>query len=535
MASAMRVKARLTTKTTHIAASSVFSRKVCLKVPRGPGSERAFAFNVKNHDLVHCYLWRSSVRPFWSGSRHVTTAAAAVDLQAEGTDERIPVTVITGFLGSGKTTLLNNILTGAHGKRIAVIENEFGEIDIDSELVAKQEILEGSNDMVTQLSNGCLCCTVRDDLIQALNRLWERRADFDHVIIETTGLANPAPIISSFFMDADLPDRVRLDGVVTVVDAKHVELHLNEDKGEGIVNEAVEQIAYADRILLNKVDLVSTTQLSALESRLRTINEMATIQRTTRSKTPVDFVLGVGGFDLNSVEKQLNSNAGHNHDHDHEHGHDCSGAECKHESHASSHSHVHGHDCSGADCKHESHASSHNHEHGHDCSGADCKHESHASSHSHEHGHDCSGADCKHESHSHAEHSHGQAHSHSHAPAPSFRHDDKVSSVSLVLDGDMDLDKINYSLGFLLESRNEDIYRMKGILSIAGSDFRFVYHGVHMMFEGLPDRKWRPDERRVNKMVFIGRDLSREDFEEAFKSCLAPPKEVASSQKAVVV
>jgi G3E family GTPase len=136
------------------------------------------------------------------------------------------------------------------------------QIDIDSELVVKQEILEGTSDTVMQLSNGCLCCTVRDDLITALNSLWARRSEFDHIIIETTGLANPAPIISSFYMDANLPDRVRLDGVVTVVDAKHVTRHLDVDKGETIVNEAVEQIAYADRLLLNKVrpEVVVTAQ-----------------------------------------------------------------------------------------------------------------------------------------------------------------------------------------------------------------------------------------------------------------------------------
>lgn len=451
-----------------------FERASPLALPRPScSSVRALHQAPWQHPRTHS----SSILP-------PVNAAAATPAEA-AKDERIPVTVITGFLGSGKTTLLNNILTQAHGRRIAVIENEFGEIDIDSELVARQDLVEGSRDTITQLSNGCLCCTVRDDLIQALNNLWTRRSEFDHVIIETTGLANPAPIISSFFMDKDLPDRVRLDGVVTVVDAKHVELHLNEDKGAGIVNEAVEQIAYADRILLNKVDLVDVPGLAALEERLKTINKMATVQRTTKSQVPVDFVLGVGGFDLNSVEKELNSGLGLNKAHDHHHHHD------------------------------------HDHDHDHDCAGEKCQHESHAHAHDHAHDHDCAGEKCEHESHAHA---HGHSHAHSHA---AFKHDDKVSSVSIVLEGDMDLDKINYSLGFLLESRSEDIYRMKGILSIAGSEFRFVYHGVHMMFEGNPDRKWHADEPRINKMVFIGKDLSREDFTEAFKSCLVKKEEVA--------
>ncbi|KAG1654998.1 hypothetical protein FOA52_008407 [Chlamydomonas sp. UWO 241] len=450
-------------------------------------------------------------------TRRVAASAAASPASEAVVDDRIPVTVITGFLGSGKTTLLNNILTKNHGKRIAVIENEFGEIDIDSELVVKQEVLQGTTDTITQLSNGCLCCTVRDDLINALNSLWARRSEFDHIVIETTGLANPAPIISSFYMDANLPDRVRLDGVVTVVDAKHVIRHLDVDKGEGIVNEAVEQIAYADRMLLNKTDLVDEAALLELEARLKTINKMATVTRTTRAEVPVEFVLGVGGFDLTSVESNLNQSLGltekkkaeekHNpaHDHAHEHDHDCSGSGCTNASHDHAHADAH------------AHSDEHDHDHDH----ATCTDPTHAHSHDHAHNH---GGEADHD------HATCTDPTHNHSHEPQFKkHDDKVSSVSIILDGDMDLDKVNYSLGYLLESRSEDIYRMKGLLSIAGSEFRFVYQGVHMMFEGVPDRKWRADEKRINKMVFIGRDLSQEDFTEAFKGCIvAAPAAVAA-------
>nr|DAD27280.1 TPA_asm: hypothetical protein HUJ06_028748 [Nelumbo nucifera] len=211
-------------------------------------------------------------------------------------DDRIPATIITGFLGSGKTTLLNHILTANHGKRIAVIENEFGEVDIDGSLVAAKTT--GAEDII-MLNNGCLCCTVRGDLVRMISELVaKKKGKFDHIVIETTGLANPSPIIQTFYAEDEVFNDVKLDGVVTLVDAKHAGFHLDEVKPKGVVNEAVEQIAYADRIIVNKIDLVSEREVASLIQQIKTINSMAHLKRTEFGKVDLDYVLGIGGFDL---------------------------------------------------------------------------------------------------------------------------------------------------------------------------------------------------------------------------------------------
>ena len=237
---------------------------------------------------------------------------------------KIPVTVLTGYLGAGKTTLLNRILSEDHGKRYAVIVNEFGEIGIDNDLVV------GADEEVFEMNNGCVCCTVRGDLIRVLQGLMKRQAGaargFDAIILETTGLADPGPVAQTFFVDEDVRARTMLDSVTTVVDAKHVLLSLSESR------EAREQIAFADQIVLNKTDLVSEGDLRTLEARLRRLNPIAAIHRAERSNVPLTEILGRGGFDLDRIvalEPEFLGPAhgedGHVHDdaceHDHGHSH----------------------------------------------------------------------------------------------------------------------------------------------------------------------------------------------------------------------
>jgi len=255
--------------------------------------------------------------------------------------DKTPVTVLTGYLGAGKTTLLNRILSEEHGKKYAVIVNEFGEVGIDNDLIV------GADEEVFEMNNGCVCCTVRGDLIRVVQGLMKRKGGFDAIIVETTGLADPGPVAQTFFVDDDVRAKTQLDSVTTVVDAKHLPLRLKDSR------EAAEQIAFADQIILNKTDLVSEAELAEVERAIRTLNPLAPIHRAQRSNVPLEQVLGRGSFDLSRITELepdfLNpahgepghvhdEHCGHDHGHDHDHYH---------------HDHDHGHDHHGHDHIHD--------------------------------------------------------------------------------------------------------------------------------------------------------------------------------------
>mmetsp|Transcript_20765 Transcript_20765/g.52049 ORF Transcript_20765/g.52049 Transcript_20765/m.52049 type:complete len:335 (+) Transcript_20765:26-1030(+) len=329
--------------------------------------------------------------------------------------EKIPVTVLTGFLGSGKTTLLNYILTSNHGLKVAVIENEFGEVGIDDALVKQQY---ETSEEIFEMNNGCICCTVRGDLIRILNKILKRKTRLDAVLIETTGMADPAPVAQTFFMDEGIQARARLDAIITLVDAKHVIQHLDEVKPEGAENECVEQVVFADKILLNKVDLVTAEYLDEVERRIRGINQSGEVIRCERAVVPLDKVLGVRAFDLQRVvdmEPGFLAEEGHGHS-----------------------------------------------------------------------------------------------------------HDSSITSVGIQKEGTLDLNRLNRWMSTLLKDKGVDIYRSKGVLSIQGMKEKFVFQGVHMTFNGEPTKEWGEGEARVNRMVFIGKNLDRKELTDGFDACLLP-------------
>jgi len=345
---------------------------------------------------------------------------------------KVPVTILTGFLGAGKTTLLNHILSENHGKKIGIIENEFGSVSIDDKLL-KQGQKRSSEEVVIEMKNGCICCTVRADLTTALADMFKGGREFDSIIIETTGMADPAPVIQTFCVDEFASTYLELDACITVVDAKHIISHIDDKeykagpdgKEPEFENESVEQIAFADRILLNKIDLVEEKEIDVIKGRIQEINKtVEIIPCTLKEKLTVDLdrILGIKAFDLEAILKIEPTFLTDD----------------------------------GAD--------------------------------------------------------------HVHNP--------NVNSFTMRYEGDVDMQALNRWLSGVIREHQQDIFRMKGILAVKGVPEKFVFQGVHMIFNASPSDEWKPTEKRENLLVFIGRKMKEVEkkFRKGFEECLVSKK-----------
>ena len=445
------------------------------------------------------------------------------------TPRKVPVSILTGFLGSGKTTLLNRILSEEHGKRIAVIENEYGEVGIDHELVinADEEIFE--------MSNGCICCTVRGDLIRVLGNLMKRRDKFDYVLVETTGLADPGPVAQTFFMDDEIRAEFALDGIVTLVDAAHIEQQI------GRSDESTEQIAFADVLVLNKTDLVNGEVLDRLEARLQDMNRMAQVVRSERANVSLDRVLNLSAFDLDQVLErrpaflepeypfewtgvysldigryELSLADGPDPtmslvvvpDQGTEDVALREGAEWSVRRYAEPAEFIR----PGEEIPVGKHVNLQLDSVGRksfflevDTQVRVGLYAQHTAEEFDLQLMNAEGAKIKQE----VERTWVAQH----------EHDDEVGSIAIEMDGDVDSERLDVWLGELLRERGVDIFRMKGFISLAGESSRFVFQGVHMLFDGQPERPWGDSPRR-NQLVFIGRNLDEQSMRQGFEACL---------------
>ena len=370
----------------------------------------------------------------------------------------IPATILTGFLGAGKTTLLKRVLTETHGQKIAVIENEFGEENIDNEI-----LVADTQEQIIQMSNGCVCCTIRDDLRATLQDLAEKRrkgeVDFERVIIETTGMADPGPVAQTFFMDDEVAESYLLDSIITLVDAKHAQHQLDERL------EAQRQVGFADQIFISKSDLVGKQELLDLQNRLRAMNPRAPQKVVHFGEVPLKEVLDLRGFNLNAALEIFPEFMATEEHHHHGHAHDCDHAHAE-----------------GEACNH------HGHKHAEDCD--------------HHHGKD---EPCNHHGHHHHAHHH--------------HHDDDVKSFVYRARRPFDPAKLEDLLGAIVQIYGPKMYRYKGVLDMKGTNRKVIFQGVHQLMGSDLGPEWGKDEERESKMVFIGVELPREILEQGLKQC----------------
>jgi G3E family GTPase len=376
----------------------------------------------------------------------------------------IPATILTGFLGAGKTTLLKRVLSEAHGQKIAIIENEFGEENIDNDI-----LVSDTNEQIIQMSNGCICCTIREDLRTTLQTLAAQKRkgelDFERVVIETTGLADPGPVAQTFFMDDEIAESFLLDSILTLVDAKHAAQQLNDRQ------EARRQVGFADQIFISKSDLVSKSELEALQHRLAHMNPRAPQKVVHFGEVSLAEVFDLRGFNLNAkldIDPDfLKDEEPHVHDEHcgHDHGHD-----------------DHGHPDQG-------HAHNHQHDHQHD--------------HQHE-----NGAQCDHPSHQ------AEGHGHHH------HFDDDVKSFVFKSDKAFDPAKLEDFLGAIVNVYGPRMLRYKGVLNMKGTERKVIFQGVHQLMGSDLGPVWAENEAKVSKMVFIGIDLPKDILLQGLEQCL---------------
>ncbi len=451
--------------------------------------------------------------------------------------QKVPVTILTGFLGSGKTTLLNRILSEEHGKKIAVIENEYGEVGIDQGLVIN------ADEEVFEMSNGCICCTVRGDLIRVLGNLMKRRDKFDYVLVETTGLADPGPVAQTFFMDDEIREEFSLDGIVTLVDAAHIEQQL------GRSDESSEQVAFADVLVLNKTDLVTDESLDNLESRLRDMNRMARFIRSKQADVSIDTVLNLSAFDLDQVLKRrptflepeypfewtgVYSLEKGRYELSLEEGPDPTmslvllsnqgkdetalntGAESCVRLYAEKEQPINPGDIVPVG----KHVSLQLQSEGTKSFLIDVDKARDIGLFTQHTAEEFNLKITK------VKASNADDQNVSTIPPIAERvwvaeheHDDEVGSFAIERVGDVDPEKLNRWLSRLLSEKGVDIFRTKGFISYAGESRRIVFQGVHMLFTAQPDKEWG-NEPRHNQLVFIGRNLDEAEMSREFDKCL---------------